>query len=564
MYTKLVQQSYDQTSKLIDQSLLQVRENILENVNTAKSTAKTICYYKKLRDFMDSDFDISGQELVEYNNELLPFLRTISILNPSSIYSVWVYCINTTIPPNWEKTFGIVPIEKYSCSVDALVSDKRQFWWDKGCKNNLVDYLPNLISKKEKDLNMFSYNYKIYSHSEYKLIGVLQIQIKTESLFSSLKVLEEKQVGKAFVVDENGIIVSDNYTDYYKKNIEEAFNTPGLMELCKKGEIASIAGVESIVGYKYINGLECSIVSIMPVSNIKSRIDKVRTVLLFIVISTFIVVLYLIFIVGRKLMKRVKILLMAMEEVEKENFSINVESGPLDEFGKLINKFNNMVIKIKELIDNIYKAKIQEKEAEFKALEAQINPHFLYNTLASISCLAKSNHDVEVSKMTMSLAKFYRLSLNAENMMITVEEELEHLKSYISIQRTRFKNMFDTCFVLDDNIYKYPIIKVILQPLVENALSHGIEPKMSHGTVVIKAWIEEDLLVFEIIDDGVGIRHERVEAILQNKLEKHWNSGYGLKNVNDRLKIYYGETYGIDVFSKIGIGTCVTIRIPVK
>jgi len=563
VYTMSVNQVYEQTSKMMDQSLLQARENILGNVKIAESIAKTISYDKKFNEFLSTEFKSTGQELVEFNSNVMPYLRTISSLNPS-FYSIWIYTTNDTIPSSWETLYGIENIDRYTLDMEELNTGKGSYWWDKVHRNYLENYLTDYSGQKEKDINVFSFNYKIYSQYGRKLLGVVQIQIKVSNMLKPLEsTWDEKLMGKFFVVDDEGTIVSATDRKSIGSNLKEIFTEKNLTDKSRNQTMAVIGGKESILGSIQLEELGYKIISIMPVTSVSDKTDRTRTILFIIIVSSFTILFFIIYIAGRKLLKRVKILLKAMNEIKKENFDIKVDPGPLDEFGSLIENFNAMISRIKRLITNIYEARIKEKEAEYKALEAQINPHFLYNTLASISCLAKSHNDPEVSGMTLTLAKFYRSTLNSGNLLVPIKEEIEHLSSYITLQKIRFKDMFDTVYEIDDSIYNHTITKIILQPLVENALSHGIEPKMSHGTIILKAAIEDDNLLFEIIDDGVGMSEEKVEAIMQNRLERESSGGYGLKNVNDRLKIFYGDNYGIRIFSKIGIGTCVSVRIPV-
>ncbi len=563
VYTMSVNQVYDQTSKMMDQSLLQARESILRNVKIAESIAKTISYDKKFNEFLSSDFKATGQDLIDFNNSIMPFLKTISSLNPS-FYSIWVYSVNETIPSSWEFSYGIEDITKYIPGKKELEAEKRFYWWNKVHGNYLENHHRFLSGQKESEINVFSFNYKIYSHYGRKLVGIVQIQIKVSDMLKPLEAIwDEKLTGKFFVADDEGTIVSGSDRQSVNRNLKEIYHEPDILEKCKKQTMAKIDGIDCIIGSIRLEELGYNIVSVLQVSSVSDKTSRMRTIFFIIILSAFAVLFIIVFIAGRKLLKRVKILLKAMNEIKKENFDITVNPGPLDEFGRLIENFNAMIKRIKSLITNIYEARIKEKEAEYKALEAQINPHFLYNTLASISCLAKSHSDPEVSGMILTLARFYRSTLNSGNLLVPVKGEIEHLSSYITLQKIRFKDVFDTVYEIDENIYHYTIIKMILQPLVENALSHGIEPKMSHGTIIIKAKIEGGLLLFEIVDDGVGMTREKADAILQNGLERRESSGgYGLKNVNDRLKIFYGDGFGISIFSKIGIGTSISVRIP--
>jgi two-component system sensor histidine kinase YesM len=554
-----VRQVIDQTKTMINQSLLQARENILDNVRMAENVSQTIGFNKKLCNFLDTEYEATGQQVVEYITEILPYMETVWGLNPS-IYSIWIFTTNSSIPPSWQTSYGIENISEYFLYENGLNEREELAWWEKAH----LSPLPVPAGMSTKGLHMFSYNLKMYSQHKHKLLGVLHLQIPVKNMFSTLETIDREKLGKFFVVDDKGNIVSDAYPDLYKRNIRDVLDIGNFLEKPDSSMDIRVDGADYIISKVSIREIECNIVSILPMSGIESEIKKTKSILFIVISLSFLLLFFIEYATGKKLMKRLMILLNAMDEVKKENFEVRIAPGPLDEFGSLIDNFNTMIQMIKELITNIYKSKIKEKEAEFKALEAQINPHFLFNTLTSISYVAKNNNDFEVSMMANVLAKFYRTTLNNDVILISVRQEIDHLQSYITLQKIRFKHLFDAIYNIDENVYECKIIKIILQPIVENALSHGIEPKMSHGTLIINAWKDETTLFFEIIDDGVGISPDKVSAIMNNRLERGNKGGYGLKNVNERLKIYYGDQYGINIFSRVGIGTCVSVRIPVN
>jgi two-component system sensor histidine kinase YesM len=176
--------------------------------------------------------------------------------------------------------------------------------------------------------------------------------------------------------------------------------------------------------------------------------------------------------------------------------------------------------------------------------------------------VARKVRSSEIAHLSNSLAKFYRLVLNKGKSAILVRDEIEMVKAYLEIQKFRFENMFDAEFRIDDRALPYIVPKNILQPLVENALSHGIEPKRSHGTIVIEAGVQEENIVFRIIDDGVGMVPDQVEAVLKGQVRRTSGSGYAVKNIIERLNSYYGNDYKLELFSRPGIGTVFTITLP--
>jgi two-component system sensor histidine kinase YesM len=257
-----------------------------------------------------------------------------------------------------------------------------------------------------------------------------------------------------------------------------------------------------------------------------------------------------------------KVLVRAMREVREGSLDVSVPVESNDEFTLMAQSFNTMTRRIHDLVETVYKSRIVEKEAELRALESQINPHFLYNTLATISWVARKVQSPEITNIANAMAKFYRLVLNKGKSTILVYDEIEMVRVYAQIQKFRFENMFDIVFDVEDKVYPYTIPKNILQPLVENALSHGIEPKRSHGTIIVRAYQTTNHLVFQVIDDGVGIPRERVQAMLSGQIRRSSGSGYAFKNILDRLRGYYGDEVKVAVVSRPGVGTSIIITLP--
>ena len=233
----------------------------------------------------------------------------------------------------------------------------------------------------------------------------------------------------------------------------------------------------------------------------------------------------------------------------------------MDEFGELGMNFNHMTERIHELVETVYKIQIMEKEAELKALETQINPHFLYNTLATISWVARKNNPGDVVNITNALAKFYRLVLSKGKTLISVKDELDLVASYLYIQKIRFEDTINIIYDIDETVHKYNIIKNILQPIVENALTHGIESKRGNSTIIIKAGLIAGRIYFKVIDDGVGMNKKTLEEVMSGNVDRVNGGGYALTNLMDRLKAYYGEEQSFEIYSRTGMGTEITITV---
>lgn len=242
---------------------------------------------------------------------------------------------------------------------------------------------------------------------------------------------------------------------------------------------------------------------------------------------------------------------------------MQMESDDRDEIGMLYRGFGSMMKRIRTLINEVYLSKITQKEAELKALQAQINPHFLYNTLDSIIWMAETN-DSNIVAMTEALAKLFRISLNKGNEEISLERELEHVKNYLIIQSMRYADKFTYEISAEPGVERCRTIKLILQPIVENCIYHGIKKKRGTGKITIRAYRREQNLIIEVSDDGCGMPEEICRKILSDEIESEniSGSGIGVKNVNERIQLRFGKKYGLSYSSEEGIGTTVTYVLP--
>ncbi|CAG1011434.1 two-component system, sensor histidine kinase YesM [Anaerolineales bacterium] len=255
--------------------------------------------------------------------------------------------------------------------------------------------------------------------------------------------------------------------------------------------------------------------------------------------------------------------------ITKNDLQALMTSDNVDEITELGMSFNIMIGKIKELLDSKIKEQEELKKAELRALQAQINPHFLYNTLDTIIWMAESKKTDQVIRIVSALSNFFRISLSKGMDWITIGEEVERVRNYLTIQKMRYQDILDFKIEVDENVFENTILKLILQPLVENALYHGIKNKRQRGTISVRARQKgEDEVLLEVEDDGIGFTTEKL-AQLRAELEDDsgdikLESGFGIGNVNKRIRLYYGKPYGLSIRSEYATGTCVTLVIPAK
>lgn len=247
-------------------------------------------------------------------------------------------------------------------------------------------------------------------------------------------------------------------------------------------------------------------------------------------------------------------------EANAEGFSYEPVYGSL-EVTSLSNAFGHLVIRIQELMNQVRNEEIVLRKTELRALQAQINPHFLYNTLDSIAWMCEEGRNKDAVEMVNALARLFRISISKGHELIPVEKEVEHAKSYLQIQKFRYKNQFQYSFEVQESCLHYYCNKITLQPIIENAIYHGLNRMIDEGFIEIRIFEDGDDVVFTVEDNGVGMTKEQCESILHKEV-KGQTGGIGIKNVNDRVKIYFGEQYGMKIESELDEGTKVSIRMP--
>lgn len=304
-----------------------------------------------------------------------------------------------------------------------------------------------------------------------------------------------------------------------------------------------------VVGVSYIEELVTG--------RVGSTMQILTVLILFLSLSTFIGSTLLTRMISRPIQSLVK----AMKDFEADAEAFNYQPvHGSNEILALSDSFAHMVERIQILMDKVRNEEITLRKTELKALQAQINPHFLYNTLDAIGWLCEEERTKDAVEMVNALARLFRISISKGHELIPIEKEVEHAKSYLMIQNFRYKNQFTYSFDVEEKCLHYLCNKITLQPIIENAIYHGINRMVDEGKITIRIFQENEDIIFSVADNGVGMSKEQCVNIL--KSEPGDQTGIGIKNVNDRVKIYFGEKYGITIESELDEGTCVSIRMP--
>lgn len=384
------------------------------------------------------------------------------------------------------------------------------------------------------------------------------IQISMDIRFSNIASYVDKvgigAHGYCFIMDSEGNIVYHPQQQLIYAGLK-AEDTEEIREYkdgsyTSEGVIYTLQTLENcdwrIVGVSYVEELITS--------KVFEMVQIVLLMLGIVVITTMIAWIVL----ARNFSKPAKELTKAMRRFEKEGKEF--EFCPVEgtyEIMALSDSFGHMVLRIQELMERVRQEEISLRKTELNALQAQINPHFLYNTLDSIAWMCEEGRTKEAVEMVNALARLFRISISKGHELITIEKELQHAESYLKIQKFRYKNQFSYSFKVEENCLSYLCNKITLQPLIENAINHGLDMS-EHGEICIEVYEEDGNIKMTVSDNGVGMTEEQCRAIWETDPQ----NGIGIKNVNDRIKIYFGDKYGLTISSELDEGTKVEICMP--
>lgn len=368
--------------------------------------------------------------------------------------------------------------------------------------------------------------------------------------------------GYAFILDADGNIVyhpqqQQLYNELQTENISLIMGTDFDTVLSGKGsgeKLYSISRSEK-TGW--------TVVDCVRVEELLRKSNKAQSLYVLVAMGLIVVALFFSRFISRSITQPIQQLCDSMERVQEGDFSVSdIVVDSVNEIGSLTRSFNVMTHRIQELMEQNIREQEAKRKSELKALQSQINPHFLYNTLDSIIWMAEGKKNEEVVLMTAALARLLRQSISNEDEVVSIGQEVEYARGYLTIQKMRYKDKMEFQIDVDPSILHIPLIKLVLQPVIENAIYHGLKYKESKGLLQVKGFLKNGNAVIQVIDNGVGMDSETLAHIYDKHKVNYQSNGVGVYNVQKRLQLYYGNEYGITYESEKGRGTTATVTIP--
>ncbi|NRT78901.1 sensor histidine kinase [Clostridium beijerinckii] len=532
---------YQQTKNLLlDQERENLRKSFSEAVIGIENSANVYSNILDYTTFNPMILEVINHEYKSYyemyykfHNMLDPYIDMLRALH-NDIQQITVYTSNNIV--------------KHSDYIMPMEVIENNIWY----KEVLGKYKPQWFIDSEKNVFLaVQFINKGYNDIQ----NILYVKINSKNFFQPLYNISSTNCG-VYLVDKNDEVVFENRS--YDDGKDYLLPSTELKKI--DGDTITYDNINYILIKMDMKDLGWTAYIYKPVHLIVESSKNIIYTVFFMMGICVLIILVVGYWLSYVIVNRIEKLTKNMKEMNMDHLEVTIESNSEDEIGVLINSFDKLIVRIKTLIQEVYKSEISKRKYEMKALQAQINPHFLYNSLSLINWKAIKSGEDEISEMAQLLSTFYRTSLNKGSSIITVENELNNTEAYVKIQSMMHNYNFDVDFNIDNKIKGYYMINLLLQPLVENAICHGIDQKRNNrGKLRISAQQKGTDIVFEIEDNGVGMKPEICERILTTRTK-----GYGVKNVYDRIKLTYGENCDLRFISIPNEKTVAIMSIPVE
>lgn len=534
----------------IEDSVSQGASQLKSQILVYNNLSDYIAFNQPISDVLIGDYDNIFSMYEQYTATVDPVLSSLKYFNPN-INQITIYLDKNIV--------------KHDTMVDSLQTIEGEKWYRQN-ESSLSQKVKWIIDAENKT-SFSARTMPIMEQNKQK--GILYLDVNYDSLFAGFDDISRDSYG-LYIVDKKGNVLfekdtfsentasKNNTKTTAKKSKEKRLSFPALkkkMEAQENGKKSNYLIVSADAGVD-----DWKIIVYQPQKMMAREIQTLLVLVMGIIAVCIITSVVASLAFSRFVVRDIKRLRDNMQAVEEGNMELMVTSNAGDEVGSLIRGFGSMLGEINRLIHEVYESKLTQRKSEMTALQAQINPHFLYNSLSLINWKALEAGQQDISKITLALSSFYRTSLNRGKNVLTIEKEIENMKSYLEIQLCMHDNDFDVIMDIDEEILPYQTLNLLLQPLVENAIDHGIDLKEDgRGYIKIIGRKDAENIYLTVEDNGVGIEPEILSSILEFKTK-----GYGVRNVNQRIRLYYGEEYCLRIESEVGKGTRCMINIPQK
>ena len=531
------------------------QDTLLDNIDSVNMTTQFFLNDDPLLQMLRQTAcqeEIGTDELVTFYHSDIAALERL-VYNNTLLYGVRVYAVNDNVQEMMPILYSRSRMNKMEWAAEPDYTGWHYNYSDRLFDNREGAKIASLVTNVED--------------YEAGLIGVIETTVAIEDIFPSLyETIEDEW--SCFISEEGNLYFGDNEqessAEFVRAKMEKGFEKDGIhTEYIKQN------GEHLIVSYSYIREMQGTLVSVKDITEAVRYVYRMRNSFVVIMLVLIVGLAFLIHWIVMRLLRHFYDILKSIRAVQKGDLSVRIENYGNDEMGELGEQINKMLDRIEQLMKENIDREILTKNAEIRALQNQINAHFIYNVLESIKMMAEIDEEYAISDAITSLGNLLRYSMKWVSNDVMVEEELAYIKNYLALINLRFDYEIYLSLNLPEEILRQKIPKMSLQPIVENAIYHGIEELAEDTNIYIKGFVRGEDCIIEITDAGKGMSEEQAERLkkkIAGEVETDGGSGngIGLKNVQDRIRMSFGEKYGIGIDSKMGCYTKVTVCVPMQ
>lgn len=554
LFNNIENSEIKQKVKNVEINFTQNYDEIQKKVEMGIMSTQVVTNSKNMWDNIErfSKDDVEIEELLKFYKDEIGSLEKIVYSNPY-LYQIRIYLDTDMIPEMMPILYHKERMQRLSWGKDEITDGTWQF-----------DYEDMTFPFLQKNKHLVSY-VTPFKGNDMSVNAIIEVSLQMETLFPDLFSSTDDE-WTCFIDSKGSYYYNTNYQSKWLNHVDQ-IHQEMLSQDNPYSEIKEIDGTSVIVVYKHIKELNGDLIKIYSINDVINYVNNLRNIFWLCFICFIVILVWVTNRIVKMILKQLYIIISTVRDVQDGNLEVRIPNCKNDEIGELGRQINKMMDRISQLMDDSIKREILVKDSEIRALQNQINAHFIYNVLESIKMMAEIDERYDISNAVTSLGKLLRYSMKWVSKNVTVGEEIDYIKNYLALINLRFDYEIFLSLNIPDRIYEQKIPKMSLQPIIENAIYHGIEEMAEDTSIYIKGIMYDDYCAIEITDSGKGMTEEeiiRLQQKIDGDIEATGSSsnGIGLKNVQDRIKISFGENYGISIVSKKDCFTKVIVKVP--
>lgn len=568
-YRNLTETLQENTVKSLDESLTNLAKRTHFYMQTIETYSYTISKDAALISALKNTTTVKEEDHAEsfqqFRDASKTFFLRVNFMNSiiSNLSNCYLYKPEESVFMDNNLTFYTGMNPEYLPFYQTLSNNHYQDSWE---FTKTLDFPSLFHNNTHNSKNALSYLTTIYANQQP--LACLSINLQCTYFAETFQSLSKQTGGNLLVYMGNQLISStDEITVDFSDTVFKKAKNPekkysGSFQL--KNSNASYLAV-----YHYMDEYDMTFIYLLQDSVYLGNITQIMPNVILLCIILLVLLFILCIYISNMFYTPIKPLLKVMEDVQNNRMQTRITHKRNDEYQKIYTGFNNMMDEVNSLIDRLVISTSLQKDSQIKLLQAQMNPHFIYNTLESIYSLAKIHGEEEIANVIESLSSFYRFSLSGGASEITLRQAVSMTEHYLNIQNFRFDNTITCEIRLEPGLADYPVPKFAIQAIVENSIYHGIEPSNHPGYLTIDAYSQDENIIIKIKDNGIGIKNQELEALKRSietpfasQLQQQEAENFALRNLNQQIKLHYGDSYGLTIESAQNTGTSITITLP--